>query len=191
MSLKKLIFTPPYWTHSNIKFSDEEIEFVLSEYKSKVPFENDNYTSFPPHHPKPELIWKEKYHKIISDIMSNLGLQTTTKYNYHLWGQLYLNGNSHFAHHHFHPIPNSCHNAAISFVHFIKPADETLFRFVNLKGDEIIPKEQKEGDLILFPSWLWHAAFPNKSNKQRFIVAGNINITYTEDTCPEYFSNIK
>ena len=191
------MFTPPYYNHSNIKFPDEEISSVMSDYKTKVPFVKDNYTSFFPYGPNPELIWQKNYSAIIADIMSNIGLQTTTRYSYHLWGQLYLKGNNHFPHHHFHPVPNSSDNSAISFVHFIKPVDETLFRFLNLKGDEVIPENQKEGDIIIFPSWLWHTAFPNESNEERFIVAGNINITYTEERIdiykeayPKYFKNM-
>ena len=174
------MFTPPYWNHNNIKFSDEEINSVISEYKSKVPLVRGNYSSFHSNHPRPESIWQEKYHAILADIMTNIGLKDTTQYSYHLWGQLYLHENRHLPHHHY-TVPNRGNEPIISFVHFIKAVDETTFRFLNLKGDEVIPKNQKEGDIIVFPSWLWHTAFPNDSNEERFIVAGNITITYTEE----------
>ena len=173
------MFTPPYWNHSNIKFSNEEINYMISEYKSKVPFVEENYTSFVPEHPNPEVIWLKKYSAIISDIMSNMGLETTTRYSYNLWGQLYLQGHKHKPHHHFNTDKNSS-NSVISFVHFIKPADKPLFQFLNLKGDQVTPKNQKKGDIILFPSWLLHTVLPNKSNEERFIIAGNINITYID-----------
>ena len=155
------MFTPPYWNHSNIKFPDKEIDLVRSEYKSKVPFVVDNYTSFYEEGPKPEVIWLNNYSAIIADIMSNIGLETTTRYSYHLWGQLYLKGNNHLPHHHFHPVPNSSDNSSISFVHFIKPTDETTFRFLNLKGDEVIPPKQKEGDIIAVS--YTHLTLPTKA----------------------------
>lgn len=169
------MFKPPFWNHQNTRFPKKEIEQVISEYKNNIPLKSGNYSSFYPNHPHPESIWSKNYLNIIKDIMLNIGLETVTKYSYCLWGQLYVKGCNHLPHHHFR---NDDDRYDISFVHFIQTVDEPLFQFLNLKEDKYIPINQKDGDIIVFPSWLWHSVMTNKSNKERFVVAGNIRINY-------------
>ena len=56
--------------------------------------------------------------------------------------------------------------------------------FLDHDGHFFIPEEQNNGDLICFPSYLHHQVLPNKSNTQRFVVAGNIEITYIQQDYP-------
>ena len=166
-------FVPPHWYHNNIKFSDKDINEMIGLFKEIVPKLNSNYSSFW-HRCNPEVKWLPRYEKIIKDVLDNMGVEKYSNYTFMYWAQLYLNDCLHGVHHHFHE------DVDISFVHFVR-VDKPLFRFVNRKGDYYIPK-QEEGDLLWFPSWVWHEVIPNKSNKERFIIAGNINIK--QMTCP-------
>ena len=40
--------------------------------------------------------------------------------------------------------------------------------------------KQDQGDLIIFPSYVWHEVLPNETNAKRFVVAGNLWITDLE-----------
>ena len=55
--------------------------------------------------------------------------------------------------------------------------EEKLFRFTDTDGNVFVPKEQNNGDIICFPSWLWHEVLPNETNEERLVTAGNIKIT--------------
>ena len=166
------MFVPPHWHHKNTKFIDQEIDETISKFKKIIPKVHDNHSSFH-ESTHPESIWLEHNDKIIKDVLDNMGLFEHCTYNFKYWAQLYLTDCLHNAHHHFHK------DVHISFVHFIRVTDKPLFRFTNCKGDYYIPK-QNQGDLLLFPSWVWHEVISNKSNLDRFVVAGNIEIEYMQ-----------
>ena len=164
------MFNPPHWNHQNIKFPKKEIDIVISKLK-KIPIKDNqfkNHSSFFPNSIKPEAIWSNNYNKILEDALSNVGIYQHVRYDYSYWAQLYLDGGSHGIHNH-------TPNFEISFAHFIKAPNESLFRFTNTIGDYYVPK-QKEGDIIFFPSWVWHEVIANESNTERLVVAGNIHI---------------
>jgi len=161
------MFHPPHWHHKNIKFPKEEIDIVISKLKQVPTLPKTNcFTSFHLNNIHPESIWYENYSKILENILSDIGIGN---YKYYYWSQLYIDGSSHGVHNHF---PGD----DLSFVHFIQVPNEPLFRFTNTIGDYYIP-HQFEGDIICFPSWVWHEVIVNKSNTERLIVSGNINIT--------------
>ena len=64
-----------------------------------------------------------------------------------------------------------------------KPTKENNFVFLDNDGKEHGLPEQNEGDLIFFPSYIWHSAKPLKSGR-RFVVAGNIEIKFIEKGHP-------
>ena len=167
------MFNPPNWTHDNIKFPDKDIDEIISKYKKIIPKVNGNFSSFW-QRKNPEIKWLSRYQEIIKDMLDNMGVYNYSNYTFTYWGQLYLNDCFHNVHHHFHQ------DVDLSFVHFIR-VDEPLFKFTNRKGDYYIPK-QDEGDLLCFPSWLWHEVKSCNSKKERFVIAGNINIT--KMNCP-------
>tara|TARA_Y100000114_G_C11712540_1_gene304255 strand:- start:532 stop:1074 length:543 start_codon:yes stop_codon:yes gene_type:complete len=165
------MFTPPHWNHKNIKFPKEEIDLVISKLKI-IPVRgllSKNHSSWFPNSIKPESIWNKKYSKILEDILSNMGIEQHGTYNYTFWAQLYLDGGTHKVHNH---IPDF----EISFVHFLKVPDKPLFRFTNTVGDFYYPK-QKTGDIVCFPSWVWHEVIANDTDTERLVVAGNVHIT--------------
>ena len=68
-------------------------------------------------------------------------------------------------------------NGIISWVHFLDVAKKKCFRFTDTMGNILIPNEQSNGDIICFPSWVWHEALPHNEDYDRLIIAGNISIT--------------
>ena len=51
-------------------------------------------------------------------------------------------------------------------------------QFIDNAGNTLIPDEQLSGDIIAFPSWLWHEVLPNESNQERIVISGNISVTH-------------
>ena len=86
---------------------------------------------------------------------------------------------THKPHHHAHV--DSRMGSEISWVHFIDVPKQKCFRFTDTMGNTLVPDEQKRGDIICFPSWVWHEVLPNETDKRRIVVAGNISVTQYDD----------
>jgi len=56
-----------------------------------------------------------------------------------------------------------------------------VFRFTDTKGNTLVPDEQNNGDIICFPSWVWHEVLPNKTDKRRVVISGNIKVTHYDN----------
>jgi len=164
-----MTFTPPYWNHKRTIFPRAEIDRVISDIKSN-PIEYNNISSYPANRLRPEARWLDRYSKIIGEFMSDMGLFKRNSYTFSYWAQLYLNNHDHKIHNHLGD------GATISFVHFIRPSPEPLFRFSNFNGEYHVPQKQTAGEILCYPAWLWHEVLPNESNIERFIVAGNVAI---------------
>ena len=106
---------------------------------------------------------KDKQHEKITKCIKNV------EYKHTFWAQLYQKGMLHAPHHHG--------EDDISWVHFLNVPEEKLFRFTDTDGNVFVPKEQNNGDIICFPSWLWHEVLPNETDEERLVTAGNIKIT--------------
>ena len=176
-------FRPPYWYHDNIKFNQEQLKQLESEVKllgsaQRSSAEKDSEsnthltTYFLPEKERPEKIFNKTYHTIVEDITKKIGIYHRIAYTYTYWSQLYEKGMAHKAHHH-------ALVSAISWVHFINVPKQKCFRFTDTVGNTLVPKEQKNGDIICFPSWLWHEVLPNEeAGNTRIVVAGNITINH-------------
>ena len=170
-------FRPPYWYHDNIKFNQEELKQLESEVKllgSEKYSESKTHltTYFLSEKERPEKIFNKTYNSIVEDITKKIGIYHRIRYTYTYWAQLYEKGMTHSAHHH-------ALVSAISWVHFINVPKQKCFRFTDTVGNTLVPKEQKNGDIICFPSWLWHEVLPNKeAGNTRIVVAGNITINH-------------
>ena len=170
-------FKPPYWYHDNIKFSDDEIQKLKIELSSLKSGNHLHYSSFfLKETERPDKVLNHRYCKIVEDILKNLGLYHTTTCSYTYWSQLYKKDMLHRPHHH--ASLNTKLDSIISWVHFIDVPDQKCFRFTDMKGSYFFPEEQNTGDIICFPSWLWHEVVPNESDKKRLVVSGNIHITH-------------
>ena len=186
-----MTFKPPYWYHDNIKFPDEEIKFLISEMsiRSKFLSENDPRkhqvtTFFVDERIRTEKIFNIRYNQIVEDIVKNVGLYRMVKYQYQYRAQLYLQNNKHNPHQHARKINEEARKweeVIMSWVHFLDVPKQKYFRFLDNDGNFFVPDEQSSGDIIVFPSWVWHEVLPNDSNEERIVISGNIAVTYYHD----------
>ena len=171
------MYKPPYWFYKNIKFPEEEVNQVIDGVVKKneelikrdEPLLSSYFYKF---HERPDKIWRDKYHTIMENITKEMGMFTTTKYVFEYWSQLYYKNVGHPSHHHVDA--ERLGLGEISWVHFHRTPKEKCFMFVDHNGQVFTPEEQNDGDIICFPNYLWHQVFPNKSNSQRFVCAGNL-----------------
>ena len=178
-----MIYRPPYWYHGNIEFNREDLNQLREELKSveskKYPKNQDNVsTYFLPRHRSPDRDYDNLYCSIVENITKNVGLYHRTKYFYTYWSQLYRKGMIHQPHHHAHE--DKMVSSEISWVHFINVPEQKCFRFTDTMGNILVPEEQNNGDIICFPSWVWHEVLSHESDDVRIVVAGNITITHYE-----------
>ena len=170
------MYKPPYWFYKNVQFPEEQIQQVIQQLKVKnreliVRDEFLLSSYFLKQHERPDKIWEHAYQEIMEGVVRQIGMYTTTRYIFEYWSQLYYRNVGHGPHQHSQPEKRT--HGEISWVHFLKTPEEKNFMFLNQDGQVFIPEEQNDGDLICFPSYLWHQVLPNKSNTQRFVVAGN------------------
>ena len=51
--------------------------------------------------------------------------------------------------------------------------------FINTCGRAITvtrPSSATAGDIVIFPSYVWHEVLPNRTNQRRLIISGNISV---------------
>ena len=190
------MYKPLYWYHGNVKFPDTEVEKMISDLtksgdhirslmetsvmetsKLGVREETSIITYYFDVTERPDAVWQPRYNEIIEEIMKSIGIQSSTRYDWDYWTQLYFANDYHGAHTH------SNLKESISFVHFIKPTKENNFVFLDNDGNEHVLPEQNEGDIVCFPSYIWHKVKPLKSGI-RFVVSGNIELTHIERDFP-------
>lgn len=85
-----------------------------------------------------------------------------------MWYQRYSTGNNHQWHKHPH-----CHWACVYYLELPEGTPGTLIRDPYSKAEVQLPIE--EGDIFIFPSQIWHSSPDNLSDKQKIIVACNID----------------
>ena len=190
------MYKPLYWYHGNVKFPDTEVEKMISDLtksgdhirslmekslmetsKLGVREESSISTYYFDVTERPDAVWQPRYNEIIEEIMKSIGIQSSTRYDWDYWTQLYFANDYHGAHTH------SNLKESISFVHFIKPTKENNFVFLDNDGNEHVLPEQNEGDIVCFPSYIWHKVKPLKSGT-RYVISGNIEITHIERDFP-------
>lgn len=164
------MYKPPYWFYKNIKFPELEIEHVITKLNDTTRHDECNTSFFLKEEERPDKIWRYRYLDIHEQILKQIGIYSTCRYEFSYWSQLYNKEDSHRPHHHY------GQGDIISWVHFIRSSYKA-FRFNDINRNYYVPPEQEDGDLICFPSYLWHEAVTNSTDKQRLIVAGNIKIT--------------
>jgi len=177
-------FKPIYWYHGNVKFSSEEIENLKSDIDK---IESEKYTEkrncitmfFLENDLRPEMKHKDKYIDIVEKITKNVGIYNKVRYQCTYWSQLYDNNMCHKPHNHAKLDPNFVD--IISWVHFIDVPEQKCFRFLDNDDNFFVPDEQNNGDIICFPSWVWHEVIPNNTEHRRLVISGNISVTHFDN----------
>ena len=177
-------FKPPYWYQGNLKFSENDLKILKTDIDNlgEKKFSKDNKhmsTYFIEQTERPEKKYVEVYKKIVEDITKTVGIFYKTTYNVSFWTQLYDEGMTHNPHHH--ALIESDSESVISWVHFLDVPKQKCFRFTDTKGNTLVPDEQNNGDIICFPSWVWHEVLPNETNKRRVVISGNIKVTHYDN----------
>lgn len=179
------MFRPPYWSHDNIKIPDSIIN-TLKLRLSNVELIDNHKSSYWMNREyaekRPDEFLNERYDIIVEDIVKNVGVFNESTYAYTYWTQLYDHGNNIGPHNH---VDKKC-PADISWVHFLDVPDQKCFRFTDTQGNTLVPDNQSNGDIICFPSWLWHETIP--TDEQRLIVSGNISLSFDDVDMSKYKS---
>ena len=110
------------------------------------------------------------YKEIVDGIAKEQTFYNNSEIRYEYWVQVYNKKQCHRPHTHF-GINN---NTILSWVHFLKIPEPNCFRFTDETRYEI--PEQKEGDLLVFPSYVLHEAVEHTSENSRIVIAGNISL---------------
>ena len=176
------MFEPPHWFYKNTKFPEKEIDEVISELIRKldeeVTWTEGLLTSFfLSQYQRPDRIWNEQYSKLMEGVVKQLGVYTNCRYSYEYWSQYYHKNIGHRSHHHARG--DLFAFGQLSWVHFLRTTEEKSFVFLDKTGNFFTPR-QDQGDIIIFPSYLWHKVKLNTTNAKRFVVAGNLWITDLE-----------
>ena len=177
------MFKPPHWFYKNTKFPKKEVDQVITDLKKKIdsvqtlnPLKSSYFLNMME---RPDRIWSPRYSKVMEEVVRSMGVYTTCRYNYEYWSQYYHKNIGHQCHHHARGDLYAF--GQISWVHFIRTTKEDSFVFVDRTGNTFTPK-QNDGDIIIFPSYVWHEVLPNTTNDERFVVAGNLWLTDLEHT---------
>ena len=169
------MFKPFYSYYGNVKFPDTEVDQVIKEMIAIKDKMKECKFALSSYHlstaTRPDKIWQPRYLEIIEGLTKSIGIEKTSTYRWDYWSQLYFPKNGHYAHTHY------SGPSMISFVHFIEPNIENSFRFLDNEGNDYVLPEQNKGDIVFFPSYIWHRVNSLKSGR-RIVVAGNIEITF-------------
>jgi hypothetical protein len=106
------------------------------------------------------------------EIYKELGYDGFTLHE--LWFQQYLKNSQHGWH---------THSANFTNVYYLElPTDAPKTQIVNsFNQTEIIEIDVKEGDILVFPSFVVHRTTPNLSNKRKTIISYNTNVIYSDN----------
>jgi predicted 2-oxoglutarate/Fe(II)-dependent dioxygenase YbiX len=120
--------------------------------------------------------WAKEIAKPLGDHMlevyKDLGYDGFTLHE--LWFQQYLKNSGHGWH---------THSANFTNVYYLElPTDAPKTQIVNsFNQTEIIEVDVKEGDILVFPSFVVHRATPNLCNKRKTIISYNTNVIYSDN----------
>ena len=121
---------------------------------------------------------REYYSTLMDSLVNVLGIYNHVQYSWHYWYQIYTRESSgHESHLHF------SGPEILSWVHFISVSDNQAFYFETGEGKRGVA--EKDGDLIVFPSWCIHGVNKIDSDSKRIVSAGNISLDYLSDPCGE------
>ena len=116
------------------------------------------------------------YRDKMQEVMTVMGLQDRSAYQFNLWLQGYTKRTpGHPNHAHF------SGDEILSWSHIIKSVDQNPFYFESGGGVKIHPDVQSSGDINVWPAWVMHGADPLTVEGNRIIIAGNIMLQAVTD----------
>ena len=158
-----------YETH--IKSDPIVIDGIIKKLKTEKCFceHSKHYTSFRSDlDEKPENVLTKKYAIILNNLVRDFGFYNVSQFYHVIWSQLYPpKTGKHDPHSHFN------NYTLFSWVHFIRPTKEKHFYFLDSDNNKSYPDQEKD-KFIVFPSWKRHGVDVNKTEEERFVIAGNL-----------------
>lgn len=103
----------------------------------------------------------------MKEVFANFDIQGFALGN--MWTQQYSNNDKH----HWH-IHGSCHFTNVYLVEL--PSKEVSTEIRNLEGNQLLGYTANEGDIITFPSYLYHRSPKNISGNRKTIISFNMNL---------------
>ena len=183
------MYQPHYWYHGNYDMPTEKLDDIFSlinntPVKDLQDDGKNHLTTYFSNDDCLSSFFTKYYNEMGTQIMKNVGLYSTTKFEVSYWSQIYSKCMSHDYHKHtsFGLYGEEELSAILSWVHFVKVPEQKCFKFTDEKGENsFYPDEQNSGDIIYFPSWAYHGVDPNRTNDLRVVIAGNITVTENDD----------
>ena len=159
----------------NDKIDKSKIDLIVSDLKkNKKCFDSNSrfYSSyFCPFEERPEKCLHDYYSCFLERLLKDLTLHQRTKCMCSSWIQVYYKGGGTIGPHvHF------SGNEFLSWAHFIRPSSKKCFYFLKHDGEKMYPKQQNEGDFIVFPSWALHGVDCNQDDNDRVVMSGNVMV---------------
>tara|TARA_Y100000590_G_scaffold339040_1_gene386440 strand:- start:6395 stop:7003 length:609 start_codon:yes stop_codon:yes gene_type:complete len=132
-------------------------------------------------------VFEKYYKKVIIDEMGWKYDSNLTKMEA-MWSIINKKGSFNIQHNHANAYLSSAYyvrypeNSGV--IKFYDPRDQKNIRYPKIKNytelsAQIVEIKPKEGDLLIFPSYLYHSVAKNLSEKDRIIISFNIDIKYT------------
>ena len=198
------LFPSQVWRHHTDKIDNRKLENIILEKEQKD--KGVTFTNVGGYHSSAINLEKEKGFKCIYDYINecmevilfennykpNLGILSSN-------GWVNINRKGDFNREHVHP---DCHWSGVYYVKTPANCGELRFHnpiaassmvksghLLNLTSSNIktsfflnsIPLDPYEGSILIFPSWLFHSVYPNRSDDDRISVSFNIQIMVPEE----------
>ena len=161
----------PFYTLGNWKLEKATLEKLEKQMVNKDYYDSlgNLYTSYEKDFDYP---FGSFYEDRVDEIAMEQAFKNISKLKLSYWVQVYGKDAIHGKHTHF--IVGK--NAIISWVHFLKVPEKPCFRFTDGRN-HLVPPEQKEGDVIVYPSHVCHEVISHQEDDfNRIVAAGNINL---------------
>ena len=171
----------PWYIHGNWLLDPTQLTDLENNILKVGNYSNNLCTTYP--NDFEELGFLKNFYKDrVDEIAKDQAFYHNSSYIYEFWVQIYNKNSTHDIHTHF----ELGKNVEISFVHFLRTTNTQCLQFTNTKEIEI--PQQKDGDLIVFPSYVSHQVISHTSNYNRIVVAGNIKIIKHENQSRDFLS---
>ena len=162
----------PYYKHGNWKLDAERLDSIEQRVKVDENYKPNErlYTTF--YNGFEDNALQSFYGNLGNQIAKEQAFFSNSFYSCIYWFQVYNKDAIHPRHTDF----EVGENCILSFVHFLRVPSTPCFRFTDGRN-HLVPPEQKEGDVIVYPSHVCHEVISHQEDDfNRIVAAGNINL---------------